>query len=207
MTNTVEHVTAIVARPPDHVLGPAVFADGGVIGASRSAIGGMFAWVHIDADNKLVQQAVSLIVPHFTGPAPKIEGVDAIYRWQQDTVTNNQTEFMGLVSALASLPDGWSGNVCSDSGVTIGRLFRQNKLNGIPPEWVKYGGLQLQRLGKLEPVLVKGHPNAEDLRRGWKLRSNGERAPVSRQNVWCDHACENAGKAWMRYLATQRGAR
>lgn len=148
----------------------AVFADGGTIKGNPSTIGGAYAWCHCDERGHRVREG---------------SGFVRASEWPGGKVTNNATEFLALVLALEALPEGWSGDVCSDSKVTLGRLFDGWKMTGIPPAWVTRGGRALRRLGRLTPVQMDGHPTKAQLERGVGKRGN----VVSVQNVWADREC------------------
>jgi hypothetical protein len=77
----------------------ALYADGGVIGANPSTIGGVWAWCQV-ADGRRGQCASGVITP--TGA-----GLPAI--------TNNLTELYAILEARESLPYAWSGAI----GVSI----------------------------------------------------------------------------------------
>jgi hypothetical protein len=55
---------------------------------------------------------------------------------------------------------------------------------------VKRGEAAVARLGKIEVILLQGHPTKEDLANGLGKK---RQLPVSEHNVWCDEAC-NAEK-------------
>jgi ribonuclease HI len=158
-----------------------VYADGGVIGASRSLIGGTWAFCLVDEDGVRVVERMGVIRPGSHG---------------FPDVTNNQTELFGLLRGLETVleqeGDGWSGRVLTDSLVTIRRV-RGFWTNGmpmtVPKEWVIRLGAVLERLGPLEYVNLKGHPNKEQLKAG--VTEKGR--PVSVHNKWCDEACTKAG--------------
>jgi hypothetical protein len=164
----------------------AVYADGGCIRANPSRWGGTWAWCGIDADGWKVREGSGLLIPG--------EGDAATLR----EVTNNNSEFYAVLAALEAMPDGWSGKVCSDSKVTLSRLFRSASLNGIPIAWSIRLGRALGRLGRLEPVQMDGHPSGEHLRAGVGKRGY----TVSRHQQWCDNKCrELAGLRWLAISA------
>jgi ribonuclease HI len=162
----------------------AIYADGGVIGASRSEIGGMYAWCHVDAADRRIAHDSGLVLPH---------EVDL------PTVTNNLTEFIALLQAMEALPAGWRGTVHSDSWITLQRFFRGAKLNGIPQPLITRLRALHQRfaMAQMPYVLLDGHPTREQLATGIGKRGN----PVSQHNVWCDRAC---GKVGREYADAQR---
>lgn len=148
----------------------AVYTDGGVLGSSRSEVGGSWAWVGVDADGLLRAGEYGTL-------RPAVHGLDSI--------TNNLSEFYAMLKALESMPAGWSGRVCPDSQVTLGRFFWSWKLAGVPAAWRQRMGAVIRRLGKLEPVLHDGHPTRAQLLAGVGKRGN----PVSIHNVLADKLC------------------
>lgn len=149
----------------------AVYADGGVIGVNPSPIGGTWAYVHVDENGVVLARDSAVVTPRSSVPL----------------ITNNLTEMIALVRALAALPAGWSGHVYSDSQITLGRLFLGWKMNGIPPVLVKQGAEALERLDlpNIQWTLLDGHPTKAQLAIGRGKRGN----PVSIHNVECDKEC------------------
>jgi ribonuclease HI len=108
-------------------------------------------------------------------------------------ITNNLTEFLALLLALEALPPGWSGTVCSDSQVTLGRFFNRWRLTNIPDGWVERCKAVVPQLGKLTIVRLDGHPTAEQLATGVGKRGG----PVSIHNSWCDWRCNDEARKWL----------
>lgn len=159
-----------------------VYADGGVARVNPSPFGGMWAWCHVryPATPGGTPSPVSEVVR-------SASGVVRAGELMPGPVSNNLTEFLALLLGLEALPDGWSGLVCSDSGVTLGRFERHHTagMKGIPPALVGRLTAVRARLGGLTFRLLGGHPTRADLDRG--RRKDGK--PVSPHNVWCDRAC------------------
>lgn len=156
----------------------AVYADGGCILRNPSPIGGTWAACHVDAEGKRVSQSSGVILPLDAGCGE---------------VSNNQSEFYALLMGLEALPDGWSGQVCSDSRVTLLRFCHSAKLNGIVWSWQRRLGAVLSRLGKLEPVQLDGHPTKAQLING--VGKRGQK--VSEHNVWCDLKCSMLARGFL----------
>lgn len=163
----------------------AIYADGGVILKNPSDIAGTWATCHVDADNWRAWTASGVLLPSEVGTS---------------AVTNNQTEFYALLNGLEALPDDWAGRVCTDSLVTIRRFRDDAKLAGIPLEWRRRMAMTRGRLGQLEYVLLDGHPTRAHLAAGIGKRGG----PVSEHNVWCDHACTEAGRLLVARRALER---
>lgn len=157
----------------------AIYADGGVIGRNPSEIGGVWAFCGIDADgNRVVEQGGVVEVT----PSWKL-------------VTNNHTEQIAICKAMEAMPAGWSGAVCSDSKIALGRVFEEWGTKNLPAIISKRCALALGRLGELKPVLLQGHPTAEDLERGIGAKRG---LPVSIHNVWCDTRCNEEKEKFLR---------
>jgi len=151
-----------------------VYADGGCVLVNPSPHGGTWAWCHVTAGER-VRESGGTVTPAEIG---------------MGKVSNNQTEFLALLLCLEALPDGWSGRVFTDSGVTLGRFRDGDKTKGIPAPWVRRLNAVRHRLGRLEYVLLGGHPSKKELAAG--VRKDGK--PVSEHNVWCDRECQRRAK-------------
>ena len=159
-----------------------VYADGGCILANPSPHGGTWAYVHVAADGSAERKvrAMSGIVParKFGGP-----------------VTNNAMEFMAVLKALEALPDGWIGTVLTDSQVTITRWTGEGgRFTGIPVSWIERMVAVKRRLGGTFWVQLAGHPTAEELRRGYRLKelpdgTTRAAGATSKWQVACDERC------------------
>lgn len=154
-----------------------VYADGGCVLVNPSPHGGTWAWCHVAGGGR-VREASGTVTPEEVG---------------LPTVSNNVTEYLALLLCLEALPDGWSGKVFTDSGVTLGRFrdYATARTKGLPDSLVKRCGAVLARLGSLEYVLLGGHPTKADLGKGFRS-SDGK--PVSVHNKWCDRACGERAK-------------
>lgn len=152
-----------------------VYADGGVIGPNPSKLGGTWAFVWV-ADEVETRRAAGVLLPADIG---------------LDTVTNNMTEFAALLHAIEPLPDGWAGELFTDSIVTLRRFRspRHAKMQGIPEAFTRRLVAAVDRLGRFKITLLAGHPTQEDLSRGSKKGT-----PVSHWNVLCDHLCGEEAK-------------
>lgn len=181
-------VRPLAALPPL----PTLFADGGVLGSNPSPVAGTYAYCLIDPTGAFVKGNSGLVISRVAGDTslcgdayPAIDG----------PVTNNITEFYAILAGLESLPDGWSGRVCSDSRITLGRFWWSYAMRGIPREWIARGGAALKRLGAIEPVLLQGHPTREDLARGIGAKRG---LPVSHWNAWCDRTCNERAAEYVK---------
>lgn len=158
----------------------ALYADGGVIGANPSPIGGTWAWCLVDARGQRVCEYSGTLLA-----TPELP-----------FVTNNVTELVALVNGLEALPHGWSGTVYSDSWVSLQRVFLAAKLKNVPGWLVdRLQALQSSRkLASMSYVLLDGHPTKAQLTAGVGKRG----APVSVHNVWADTECQRRAREVVR---------
>ncbi len=162
-----------------------VYADGGCAGANPSPHAGLWAWRHVNAGSGVVAEASGVIVPEIG-----------------KSISNNVTEFAALLFALEALPHHWTGKVFTDSGVTLMR-FRDPagvKMKGVPGEYLTRLSNLRRFLGRLDFVLLGGHPTRAELGAG--RRKDGK--PVSIHNVWADQEC---GRQARIYAAANRPSR
>jgi ribonuclease HI len=163
----------------------AVYTDGGVIGRNPSTVGGTWAYCFVDAPGPQGGTRVAWA----SGLEPCVD--------DSEPVTNNLMEYIAVLKALEALPPGWSGNLYSDSQITLGRVLRSWATNGIPDRLVERMTRACARLGPINPVLLQGHPTRADLEKGVGVKRG---FPVSEHNVWADNACTEAGKAYVEAL-------
>jgi hypothetical protein len=112
----------------------------------------------------------------------------------QPGITNNITEYIAAVRALESLPDGWSGLLCSDSlsrWAACAGAGSSHASRRVGPSC----GAAIRRLGKITPVLLAGHPTKGRLAAGVSRRN---RRPVSEHNVWADKTCKWLAAQYLR---------
>jgi ribonuclease HI len=158
----------------------ALYADGGVILKNPSSIGGVWAWCAVDAEgNRVIQRG---------GVVPATEARE---------ITNNHMEQIAITLALEAMPDGWSGTVYSDSMIALGRVFKGWRIKNLPANVAKRSAAAVARLGKIETVLLQGHPTKADLASGIGAKRG---FPVSEHNVWCDKECGRQGKAFFAQI-------
>lgn len=158
----------------------ALYADGGVIGANPSPIGGTWAWCQVSEAGIRLVASSGVITPAEAGlPA----------------ITNNLTELFAILEARESVPYAWTGTIYSDSWVSLQRVFLGARLKNVPPQIVE----RLQRLQRdgwfsgCSWQLLDGHPTRAQLAAGQGKRG----APVSIHNVWCDEQCARAGRSFV----------
>lgn len=162
----------------------ALFADGGMMPspkpypASRSPYGGTWAFCGIDITGKVIVDGYGFIPASLSGGS-------------LETVTNNMSEYAAAGAALEVIPDGYSVWLCLDSLVTISRICSGARTNGLPPSWVAKVQRRKDALGRIRPLLLKGHPSQADLLAGYKIVDDAE-MPVSSFNVYVDALCNLA---------------
>lgn len=146
-----------------------LYCDGGVVKKNPSPFAGTWAWCGVNASGERIIEQGGL-VPVKAG----------------QFITNNHTEQMAIVRALEAMPDGWSGTVYSDSQIALGRVFCGWRTINLPRNVINRTAAALARMGKIEHVLLQGHPTKADLKRGIGAKRG---FPVSIHNVWCDEEC------------------
>lgn len=146
-----------------------LFTDGGVISKNPSPYGGTWAWVLVH-EGKMVDRS-SGILPVSLSP-----------------ITNNQTELLAIIEGLKSVPLASTLEICSDSSISLGRVFRGSSFNNIP-FWMETQLLQVKRSfrywDKFSYTLIDGHPTKAQLASG--IGKHGH--PVSKWNKLCDDLC------------------
>ena len=147
-----------------------IYSDGGTVGANPSLIGGTWAWCAVDENDNRVLEASGFVEAN------------------SHPISNNYTEFLALLNALEAMQPNWSGLVYCDSQLTLGRFFHGWRNRNIPDEFVFRAQKAVNRLGKVTPVLLSGHPSKGELKGG--LSKSGR--PVSHHNVYVDKLCSEA---------------
>lgn len=159
----------------------AIYCDGGVCGKNPSKIGGTWAWCWVNEDDCLIGHDSGFVTPGMM---------------KTKSVTNNQTELLAAVTALASvgLFKGWSGTLYTDSLVTLYRVTDGVSFNAVPG-WLEERARLIREGRKYRVKLVAGHPTRKELLSGVRLR-NG--LPVSHWNAFCDKLCREAAEAYLK---------
>lgn len=160
-----------------------LYTDGGVIQRNPSPFGGTWAWVLVD-DDEIQDQGWGIIAPDIMGVL---------------FVTNNQTELLAVIMGLKSLYKDEIAHICSDSEITLGRLFRGSPFNNIP-KWMINGlykeKARLEHFSRFTYELMDGHPTQEQLRSGKGKKGH----TTSKWNVWCDQKCNQLASEYMEKL-------
>ncbi len=157
-----------------------LFCDGGLIGRNPSSLGGTWCYCWVDASDQLIHYQSGFILPH---------------EYELAAVTNNQAELVAAIRALASVPAGWQGLIHTDSKVTLHRISRDIPpgKDGVP-EALRLELMDLRRTRRWRAVFVAGHPNKQELTRGYRLRNH---LPVSRYNQFCDSECQRLARNFL----------
>lgn len=149
-------------------------ADASTIFTSPSTEGGTFAWCQVDMWDQKLERNSGIVLPYELG-VTKLD--------------NNLLELVACLRGLASLPNGWAGQVWTDNQPAAWNLsYTHGVRRGfrLLPACVNDSlETQLARLGHFSVVLVGGHPTPSDRRRGYKR--NGR--PISQHHIWCDREC------------------
>lgn len=171
-----------------------IYCDGGTMGASPSLLGGTWAWVLVNHRGEQVAMDSGVVLPENVGLA-----------W----ISSNVAECWAALEALKSLPDGWIGELWTDSSVVLTRLAPRRR----PPPWagtpdtlrreIQSEQARLAETGKVIYQQLLGHPTPAELALGFKINDRGVRVPVSEHNVTCDLLCSQRGAEYMRSLPKQ----
>ncbi len=152
-----------------------IYCDGGVIGRNPSKMGVTWAWCLVENDDLI------------RWDSGWVEPADAA----QSPLTNNFSELYAAVRAVIDNPD--AKVLFTDSQITLYRMTRSKKFNGIP-NWLRRKALKIRGM----PVkLLAGHPTFKELEQGFADRN---RNPVSKWNVFCDLKCQEAAKDFQAAL-------
>lgn len=164
----------------------ALYTDGGLLSQNPSDVGGMWAWCGVDRidERPLVKGMLTGGVNVDAELVTSDSGI--VLATPSKLVTNNIVEMIAVVKALEAVPPGWSGNLYSDSEVTLGRVLYGHALRGLPPNVVERFHKAIMRVGPIKGVLLQGHPTKQDLLDGFG-RKRGY--PVSKWNVFVDNEC------------------
>jgi ribonuclease HI len=147
------------------------YCDGGSIGSNPSAHGGTWACCHVNTRGERIKWDSGIILPADFGVR---------------NITNNVAELYAAVKCLEALPGGWSGNLYTDSQVTIYRVGRkQSTFKNVPESLVHRLKRVRARLGKVEVRHIGRHAKRPDHIRGPMLN----RTPLSKHHVFCDQLC------------------
>jgi ribonuclease HI len=155
----------------------ALYADGGCIRKNPSPFGGTWAWCGVSAAGERI-----------------IERGGVVEAKPGQFITNNHMEQIAITLALEAMPEGWSGRVLSDSQVALGRVFRGWARRNLPRNVSERSARAVKRLGRIETVLLQGHPTRADLEAGTGKKRG---LPVSEHNVWCDGECSRRAALFM----------
>lgn len=175
-----------------------IYADGGLVGASPSTIGGAYAWVireggvilnrhgqFIDAEECVLHKFIN---PYHTSTGP--------------AMSCNYVETAAIVNAVLNLPvvqGEVTLTIVSDSANALNWATLSTNMG----DWMKYENLALEVqechmiLSKfnVRRRLVKGHPSQSDLVRGYYQKEGSKvQKPVSKYQHWCHRVCEDICK-------------
>jgi ribonuclease HI len=167
--------------PKDHPY--KLYADGGVIGKNPSPYGGTWACVLTYNGTKMWEMSGVLLVSTRYFPAGK--------------VTNNQSELFAILKGMAVLPATITLEVCSDSNVSLGRVFSDFSMNNIPSWMCVMKDSQIRKFKHWDDfsfTLLDGHPTRAQLDAGKGKRGH----PVSEWNVLCDKLCHQEAEKYMK---------
>lgn len=156
--------------PPDRL-----YTDGGCVRCNPSPWGITWAYLGLRGD-RIIASDSGIVKPSDHG---------------ETTLENNLAELVAAVHALTICPDGWAGDLYTDSQNTQRRLLKDSAgFKGVPLV-VRMEVFKLrERLGPFRVHLLDGHPTRKHLVRGIGKRGN----PCSPYNVACDQRCQEIGR-------------
>lgn len=130
--------------------------------------------------------------------------------WERLAEASGYITPAAAVEGLEALPDGWSGQLLTDSEVTFARLSLRGTKKGISDSLWNRLNCTLGRLGPVEPKLLKGHPTRKQIIAGYarKTARGGRKytIPVSKQH-WPGANCRPRPDNWLtRAKSTARPA-
>ena len=165
-----------------------LFVDGGVCGKNGQAQAGTWAWCLVK-DDQIVRSASGFVTVEDVVPYTH--------------VTNNVTELIALVYALEAMPQGWSGQVFTDSQNALHRVCDGWAMNNVP-QWLQDRVRKvLWHLGKSGFTLLGGHPERCSLKEQEAgIRQDG--LPLSKWNAWCDGQCNQKKAEALEYMASKK---
>lgn len=162
-----------------------LYTDGGVIQKNPSPIGGTWAYCLVTIKGNLMYEDYD------------VERAD---RFNGKLVTNNQMELLAVIRGLQTLRRDMVVHICSDSEITLGRLFHGYAMENIP-EWMLEELAQersrLTQFKNFKYTLLSGHPTKSQLITGTGRNSH----PVSQWNQRADSLCKLAGKEYIGEIA------
>jgi ribonuclease HI len=157
-----------------------LYADGGVIGANPSSVGGTWAYVLVHNDDETILEQDSGVITLEVMETP---------------CTNNQMEFYAILRGMIAANPNTLTMVCSDSNVSLGRFFKGWSITNIP-EWMleMYRGIKrmyhtnsFTGAIKMKYTLIDGHPTLAQLKSGIGKRGH----QTSKWNVLVDRLCND----------------
>jgi ribonuclease HI len=162
-----------------------IYTDGGLLSVNPSDIGGTWAWVAVDAEDRKIGWKSGVVTTR------------SMLQHGLHRVSNIIMEHVALIKAMEAVPLNWSGTILSDCQPVLTRVISDYEISKgfkrMPaselnlPEYVsKRQKEAVKRLGKVRFVLVQGHPTKADLACGIGKKRN---LPVSKWNVLADDLC------------------
>lgn len=152
-----------------------LWTDGGLLSRNPSPLGGSYCAIHVNPENKMVWTDRGILIPKHLGV---------------EKITNNHTELTAVYRGIRRLPDGWKGEIVSDSECVLAWLQQEGRgmyrtWKNCPPWLQSYVELEQKRIldtdGRLEYRHVEGHQ---------------ESSLDHRWNCECDRICNEEKQLW-----------
>lgn len=152
-----------------------LYCDGGTIDKNPSPHGIVWAWIITDKKDTVILQTSSGFI---TNEELGLNG------------TNNIAEIIAAINGINYIKNYIPNTnfvLKLDSQITLGRLFKNWKLNNVPAA-VQKTLTELKEFIRTygKPYQLKGHPTNKEIQN----HRNMENAPVSIYNVLCDDMCK-----------------
>lgn len=162
-----------------------LYADGGVIRQNPSPFGGTWAICMVNHLDQLVWKNSGIISP---------EDMETPF------VTNNQTELLAVIYGLQRVMTSENDlEVCSDSQITLMRVFGHSPFNNIP-EWMinllRWEQKRLTYFKKFTHTLMDGHPTKAQVESGIGKKGH----VTSKWNVLCDKLCNEQAEKFLNSI-------
>lgn len=157
-----------------------LYADGGVVLKNPSPLGGTWAYCMVTADGRLLYEDYDVVRAN---------------KFPAGVVTNNQMELLAVIRGLQTLRREMVVHVCSDSEITLGRLFKGYAMENIPEWMVNELNIERGRLHQFKDfkyTLISGHPTKLQLETG--IGKHGH--PTSEWNMRADELCHMAAEEY-----------
>lgn len=155
-----------------------LYTDGGVIKSNPSPFGGTWAYCLVGYRGNHLYEDCDYILAN---------------KLPSKRITNNQMELLAVIRGLQTIQRDMVIHICSDSEITLGRVFKNYSMENIPDWMIEQLDDEKKRLHnfkKFKYTLLSGHPTKAQLETGIGRRGH----PVSYWNKHVDELCRKAAQ-------------